>query len=191
MEIWKDVIGFDYEYEVSNMGRIKAPNYVDTLGRKRRERILSGTVNNLGYIIVSLRQNGKRKTVSAHSIVSEAFLGHSRDGLFSTGIINHIDEVKTNNAVSNLEVTTQRQNNIHSKTKRSKYGLPANIRADKRRKNPKYIVQIGHGISRKIKDGKGCQIYLGCYETLVEAIAVRDKYYHELENCKFQHLEIL
>ena len=181
MEIWREIKGFDYPYEVSSIGRVKNTDY----RRTGKERILSGSVNN-GYLKVRLRQNGEGRIISIHALVAEVFLGYHRDGKM-TEVVNHIDENKINNNVLNLEVVSNRQNIVHSLTKRKKNGLPANIRMS----GLKYEIQIGHGQLGKTKEGKGCKIYLGAHKTLEEAIAVRDKYYHELENCKFKHLEIL
>ena len=186
IEQWKELQGFDYPYQVSSLGKIKTPEMVDTRGYKRKERIRYGTVNSRGYLGTSLTRNGKGRMLTIHSLVAEAFLGHKRDGLYSTGVVNHIDEDKTNNRLSNLEVITQRQNLIHSRTKLRKNGLPANIHMN----GLKYRVRIGHGNTNKVKEGKGCHIYLGNHETVEEAVKVRDQYLHELENCEFQHLII-
>lgn len=185
MENWKDIERFDLPYQVSNLGRVRRLECLNARGRKLEERILSGSANSHGYIQVCLMQNGKGRLVSVHALVAEAFLGYSRDGKMTT-VVNHIDEDKTNNNVLNLEVTSQRQNNIHSKTKRRKNGLPANVYIS----GSKYQVQIRHGDSHKVKDGKGCEIYLGTYSTIAEAVEMRDQYYHELENDKFKDLII-
>lgn len=81
MEIWKEIKGFDYPYEVSSFGRIKSPNMIDAAGRRRKEKIFNGSLDGQGYVRTCLRQNGSFKTVRIHALVAEAFLGYERNGL--------------------------------------------------------------------------------------------------------------
>lgn len=101
-EIWKDIEEYEGLYQVSNLGNVKS------LERTRiskcgsianvKERILK-PANNRGYLMVVLCKNGKLKTYSIHRLVAQAFL----DNPNNYEQINHIDEDKTNNNVSNLE----------------------------------------------------------------------------------------
>lgn len=94
MEEWKTIEGYP-NYMVSNMGRVKS------LGnnKARKEKILKGAKNNMGYLQVVLCKEGKTKTYLIHKLVALAFL-ENPDNLPE---INHIDEDKSNNCVSNLE----------------------------------------------------------------------------------------
>ncbi|MBT5090793.1 MAG: hypothetical protein HOM76_00070 [Flavobacteriaceae bacterium] len=179
MENWKNVKGYEGIYKVSDLGRVKSL----TRSRVSEDRILNPSYNRDGYQKVVLSVDGVQKTVTIHSLVAEAFLGHKRDGLLSTGVVNHLDENKANNVLSNLEVVTQRENVIHSRTKLRPSGLPSNI---KKIKSGKYTVQFSHGDSAK----NSCWINRGTYISLEDAISARNQYIYELDNCKFQHLII-
>lgn len=110
-EEWKDVVGFEGRYEVSNLGRIRSYvcSFNGKLPKKPKTRILRDA-DNKGYRRVLLMSNdGRRCYLSVHRLVAAAFLGDC------TGMeINHIDCDKTNNCVDNLEICTQSQNTIHA-----------------------------------------------------------------------------
>lgn len=109
-EVWKDVIGYEGLYQVSNFGRAKM------LGRMKRlwnggktyinPKMLSQYVVR-GYKKVKLRDiNGKAKMVSVHRLVAMAFIPNPTD----LPQVNHKDENKQNNCVENLEWCTQKYN---------------------------------------------------------------------------------
>ena len=102
-EIWLPVVGYENLYEISNKGRIKA-----TAGFQ--EKILAIRVDKLGYTSVGISGVGKRKTVKPHRLVAIAFLpnpnGHRE--------INHINGIKTDNRVENLEWCTRSHNMLHA-----------------------------------------------------------------------------
>ena len=68
-EIWKDVIGYEGLYQVSNLGRVKA------FAKKglSQDKILS-CANSNGYRMIYLRKNGKRSYHSVHRLVAKAFI---------------------------------------------------------------------------------------------------------------------
>lgn len=100
-EIWKPIDGFE-DYEISNLGKVKSLNYK----RTGKEKILKPAKNKDGYLLVVLCRNGKRKTFRVNRLVASAFLPNP-EGFEQ---VNHIDEVKTNNCVSNLEFCTPKYN---------------------------------------------------------------------------------
>lgn len=63
-----------------------------------------------GYMRIGLRICGKRKMYLVHRLVAEAFLGEIRDGLE----VNHINAIKSDNRVENLEIVTPRENQLHT-----------------------------------------------------------------------------
>lgn len=105
VEVWKDVVGYEGKYQVSNMGRVKSLNYRHT----GKEEILKNTVNIYGYRCVNLYKYGKRKTYQVHRLVAMAFVDGYEEGL----VVNHIDEDKTNNCAWNLEWCTYEYNNSY------------------------------------------------------------------------------
>lgn len=78
--------------------------------RTGKEKILRPGLANTGYLQVQLFKEGKGKMMLVHRLVANAFIPNPNS--FET--VNHRDEVKTNNAVSNLEWMTQVDNNIYS-----------------------------------------------------------------------------
>lgn len=111
MEIWKDVVGYEGYYQVSNLGRVKSLDRVitDKMGLMKN---LKGFVKKLtldakGYVVVKLSMDGERTQYRVHRLVAEAFIPNKEKLPF----INHKDEVKENNHVDNLEWCTCEYNN--------------------------------------------------------------------------------
>ena len=101
-EYWKPVVGYEGLYEVSNWGRVKSAKRLVKSPRGYRtvcERILKPTKDSHGYLCVSLHKEGKMKFVKIHRLVAEAFL----DNPYNLSEVNHKDENKQNNIVTNLE----------------------------------------------------------------------------------------
>lgn len=98
-------------YSVSNTGIVKRNNYIriDIMGRKTnvKEIILKGQIDKDGYHRVALTNNKKVKLIPVHRLVAEAFVENENN----LPCINHKDENKLNNNVSNLEWCTWSYNN--------------------------------------------------------------------------------
>jgi|LakMenEpi03Aug12_release.lakeMendotaPanAssembly.Ray.scaffolds.fasta_scaffold1209567_2 hypothetical protein len=110
MENWKDVEGYEGLYQVSNLGRIKSLPHVNYLGRLRQECILGNRLSDRGYHTAVLYNNGKPKSFRVHRLVANAFI----DNPNNKPHVNHIDGVKSNNLVSNLEWVTISENQKHA-----------------------------------------------------------------------------
>ena len=95
VEEWRDIAGYEGVYQVSNLGRVKSLNY----GRTGKEKCLEPWGNGGGYLQVSLRNNGKKDTPSIHRLVACTFIPNPNN----LPEVNHKDENKENNNVSNLE----------------------------------------------------------------------------------------
>ena len=94
---------------VSNLGRIKRlPLGKQWPYRRTHNNIRKVHVKN-GYCQVNLSRNNKVKWYGVHRLVAMAFIPNP----YNYPQVNHIDECKTNNIVTNLEWCTQRQNQIH------------------------------------------------------------------------------
>ena len=89
-ETWKPVVGYEGYYEVSSAGDIR---------NIRTNHILKSKVENNGYVRVHLSKNGIATSELLHRVVAKAFL----DNPDEHKTVNHIDENKKNNDVSNLE----------------------------------------------------------------------------------------
>ena len=118
-EVWKDVVGYEGLYQVSNFGNVKSldrivnkPNGVSYL---RKGKICTQSKSNLGYMTVGFTVNNKKVNKYVHRLVAEAFITNMNN----YPQVNHIDCDKTNNRMYNLEWCTNSQNHIHA----SKNGL--------------------------------------------------------------------
>lgn len=100
MEKWKDIVGYESYYQISDIGRIK---------RKDTEKILKNNIRN-GYEYVTLCVNGQRKKFYVHRLVAIAFIPNPN----SYEQVNHKDGNKSNNKASNLEWCTQKENLLHA-----------------------------------------------------------------------------
>lgn len=112
MENWKDVIGYECIYQISNLGRVKSlsRSIIRSNGKIQtfKERILKSGIDTAGYYIVKLYKKDCKRTIKVHQIVAQSFLNHIICGMDL--VVNHKDFNKLNNNVENLEIVTQREN---------------------------------------------------------------------------------
>ena len=115
-EIWKDIVGYEGFYLVSNLGNVKSidryvkHNYGDLSRRIQKGGNRNLIFNSDKYYCVSLGKNGKSKTFTVHRLVAIAFL----ENPLNLAIVNHKDGIKTNNHYTNLEWCTTQQNTQHT-----------------------------------------------------------------------------
>ncbi|MBP94202.1 MAG: hypothetical protein CMC55_08810 [Flavobacteriaceae bacterium] len=114
-EIWKDILNYEEQYQVSNLGNIRSKDrIVNTKGNATR--LIKGSVKKLcvnrkGYAITALsKPDTTLWTVTVHQLVAQAFIPNFIKGTE----INHIDGNKLNNAVSNLEESNPSHNQLHA-----------------------------------------------------------------------------
>ena len=122
-EVWKDVLGYEGLYQVSDLGRVKAFESRTMMPcggiRINHEKIMSPSKDTNGYFFIGLCKNKVRKKISVHRLVWEAFNGKT-----NLQIDHIIEGNKTDNRLCNLQAVTQRQNiskYILTTNKTSKY----------------------------------------------------------------------
>ena len=102
-QVWKDVKDYEGLYQVSNTGKVRSLNYMKT----GRVQVLKLMVDKDDYKKVHLHKKGKSRTYQVHRLVAEAFLENPNN----LPCVNHKDENKQNNNVSNLEFCSYEYNN--------------------------------------------------------------------------------
>jgi len=107
MESWKEVVGYEGWYEISDLGRTKR---IKAATNTYAGRILKPGLDGDGYHKVSLSKAGDIRSVKVHKMVITAFIGPRPEGKQ----INHIDGDKSNNRLDNLEYVTQSENMLHA-----------------------------------------------------------------------------
>ena len=109
-EIWKDVVGYEGYYQVSNLGRIRSIDreVIDKNGVKKpiHGKIMHPVFHSDGYPSISLSRNGICKRLKIHRLVALAFIPNP-DNLPE---VSHLDETRTNNRVDNLIWSSHKDN---------------------------------------------------------------------------------
>lgn len=159
MEQWKCITEYNSLYKISDLGNVV---------RVKTGRVLKQQKNLRGYLFVNLSMNGKFKPRYIHQLVAEYFLGHIHD---NKTVVDHIDNNKQNNTLSNLQIITQRENiskDIKGKTS-------AYIGVSKVKSNGLWAAQIT--INKKV-------LNLGCFETEIEASKAYNNRLYQANNEK-------
>jgi len=103
-ETWKDVVGYENLYKISSLGKVKSIARNTTSGE-----LIKISSYSSGYLYATLLKNGIAKHYKIHRLVAEAFISNSENKPY----VNHINCVKSDNNVTNLEWCTPRENNTH------------------------------------------------------------------------------
>lgn len=108
-EVWKDIKGYEGYYQISNFGNIRSlDRWINNNGTLvfRMGKILSPSKSGPGYLQIAFYVDGKIQKKYIHRLVMEAFNPTDNPELE----INHIDENKENNMITNLEWVTHKEN---------------------------------------------------------------------------------
>ena len=104
-EEWKDIEGYDGDYQVSSLGRVRSL-------KSGKTRVLKTSTNRKGYFLVNLYKR-RRRCPRIGRLVAQAFLPDWDAALQ----VDHINGVKTEDHVENLRMVTSAENNKSFKTK--------------------------------------------------------------------------
>lgn len=111
-EIWKDIKDYEAMYQISDLGRVKSlARIIKHQNRHyRKDKILKTSIDNHGYLQVTLCKNGKVKRFHVHRLVAQAFIPNPEN----KPQVNHIDGDRSNPRKTNLEWVTDRENKLHA-----------------------------------------------------------------------------
>ena len=182
-EIWRDVKGYEGLYQVSNLGRVKSlERFIKTRKNKngmngyihKQESIRIPTKDYKGYLRLNLCKEGKQKPFKVHRLVAQAFIPNPNN----LPQVNHKDENKENNCITNLEWCTNEYNhNYGTRNKRSAEKRIGRKIPFEQIKNKIAVLQINkdtNEVIRKYDSIKEAQICCG----------VKTHYSHIGECCK-------
>lgn len=115
------------DYYISTCGRVLSIKF-------GKYRIINQALSNCGYPIVWLSKNGKIKCINVHRLVAEAFILNSNPKINTE--VNHLNEIKTDNRVENLEFCSHRYNVNYGKR---------NEKISKGKSKPVYQIDLSGG----------------------------------------------
>lgn len=168
-EIWKDVVGYEGYYEVSNMGNVR---YLKRYNKKCEPKLMKCWFRNkYPAVTFNVKKNGNKRVI--HRLVAESFLPNPEN----KKCVNHKNGIKSDNRVENLEWCTHAENNTHAHATGliiTKTGAESkNYRGD--------ILAYKNGLLVYILKGRKSIEELGlCYSSVSKAINKRSRQYKGL-----------
>ncbi len=170
VEIWKDVIGYEGKYQVSNTGKVRSLNYNNTHTIKE----LKPKVNKYGYLEVKLSKNNKTKDFMLGRLVAIHFIPNP---LFKEEVI-HISKDPKDNSVENLMWAYHSESKHHTYNKGSRGNSKptfTKISYDKKNYNTYAEIAKKLGINKTTFYKRLYKLHWSLYEALEIPIGRREK----------------
>lgn len=143
-EIWKDIVGYEGKYQISNLGNVKSIYYKKKTNKKDPHILVGNKYKGRNpYRYVNLSKYGKIKSVKIHRLVAEYFIPNPENKPY----VNHKDGDKGNNRVDNLEWVTPLENNLHAYYVLGKHpmkGFKFDKNKNSKRVNQYYVSKEGY-----------------------------------------------
>lgn len=156
--MWKDIVGFEDRYEISDSGEVR---------NKKTQKVLILKLDRDGYYQIGLRKQGNRKKfwLSIHRLVAVTYIQCQNDNLQ----IDHIDHNKSNNNANNLRWVTCLENNLSRELK---------TWSSNKTTGELYITKYRNGYMVRINRSDFKRRYWS--KSLEDAISKRDEYLEEI-----------
>jgi hypothetical protein len=100
-EVWKEVVGYEGHYQVSDTGNVVSTKF-------GKSKPLKPYKTSKGYLRCLLSKDGIKKNYKVHQLVAMSFLNHAPCGM--KAVIDHINDDKLDNRPENLRVVSNREN---------------------------------------------------------------------------------
>ncbi|MFU2205254.1 HNH endonuclease [Streptococcus suis] len=113
-EIWRDSLEFPEVLIVSNLGNVATKDRIITYRNGKqvfyKGHLLSKTLDKQGYERITLSIQNRCITRKVHRLVAEVFCSRRLEQVE----VNHINGIKNDNRISNLEWVTRKENVAHA-----------------------------------------------------------------------------
>lgn len=162
MEIWKDIIGYEGYYQISNEGMVKRVERkvisIDGRNLIHRELLMKFKYDKDGYRRITLLKDKFVVNKGIHRLVAEHFISNS----LNLPCVNHLDKDKLNNNASNLEWCTVRENTCHGNKSKEFTSIYSGVYKDNK-------IMTNAKAWRAAISINGVSKYIGSFHTEIDA----------------------
>lgn len=150
LEIWKDIPTWEGHYQASTFGRIRSLTRIRRDGRTEHGKIMILRKKKNGYMQTAFRLDRKRYWYTVHRLVALTFIANPNNLEF----VNHINCIKDDNRLANLEWMSIRQNTDHA-LENDLYYRGEDITISKLTEDQVREIRLSPGVTKKFYDEYG------------------------------------